>query len=168
MRDHAACLPPPRFPSLLTTWPSCADGLGPASCPPCWHNEPASCCWPPTAPPTRDRPTRRGLAADRHRLPTPVWPPRPGRIARPAPARSAADRVAAPAHRNPPGHPQPTTDQAGRYALVDPAAGTRARREPRHDRPYLARVRRAALAGRDLQVLHRCAARHRHQESLVV
>ena len=58
--DHAACLPPPRFLSLLTTWPSCADGLGPASCPPCWRNEPGSCCWPPTAPPTPRSPSGSG------------------------------------------------------------------------------------------------------------
>lgn len=36
MWDHAACLWPPRFQSLLTTWPSCIGGRGPASWRPCF------------------------------------------------------------------------------------------------------------------------------------
>jgi hypothetical protein len=51
MWDHAAWVPPLRFPSLLTTWPCGADELGPAGCRPCRPNEPGSCPWPPTAPP---------------------------------------------------------------------------------------------------------------------
>jgi hypothetical protein len=151
-------LPLPRFPSPLKTWPSCADGPGPAGCRPCSRSGLASCSWRRRSHQHRDRPAGRRLSTDGHCLPPPLHPPRAGRIARPAPAGTTTDRPSSPPGRDLVGHPQPAPASAGHHPLVHPAAGPRARCEPRHHRPHLARVRRPAVAGRDLQVLHRPAA----------
>jgi DNA-binding CsgD family transcriptional regulator len=86
----------------------------------------------PTVIACRRRYVRRGLGGRR-------------RSAASAAARSFRSR--SPRHR--PGWAHP---------LVDPAGRPRARRQPRHRGQGLARARHPALAGRDLQVLHRSRA----------
>ena len=106
----------------------------------------------------RDRRAGRGLQAHRDRLPRPVRAPRAGRPARPAPTGPTPDRPTSPPRRDPAAYAHPTPTQTGGHALVNAAAGPRTRRQSRHRGPHLARVPGAALAGRDLQVLHRPAA----------
>src|SRR5688572_10763037 len=78
-----------------------------------WCNEPGSYCWPLAASRNRDRPTGRGLAPDRHRLPQPLCAPRAERPARPTPTRPPADRAAHPPGRDLVGDAQSTPGSVG-------------------------------------------------------
>src|SRR4029450_6389399 len=116
-------------------------------------------CSRPTVILWRRRYAQTGLdrLADKTRpRPPPTLPAhRPAHQAPPGPAPARPRR---PAGRDPRRHPHPTTRAPRGHALVDPAAGRRARGQPPHPRPRLARPRPPPLADRDLQVLHRPAA----------
>src|SRR3954447_19543946 len=107
----------------------------------------------------RGRYAERGLAGPAGALRR-TWPGRPGGSASSGQALAAARGTAGSGAA---ADPDRATDRPGGDPLVFPVAGRRAGRRghpdlARHHRPDLAPLRRAAVAGGDLQVLHRAGA----------